>query len=271
MSQATTLVALLHGLPVDVNESHIVCDISAALTHLEQHACDGIVTALDLPDTRGFDAVLRLHSAAPTLPITVVATLEDEKFAKHALALGAQEYVVEGTFSAPELITAVTQARERKDLERRLSELSQLDRVTGLRNRALLRDRFDHLLQRARREKSVFTFAVLVVDDPEPVPDMLHIIGDELTKHTRGSDSIGRFAHNQFGLLLEGTSPEYVSIALTRLLTGLLNERLYQQVDGKAPRLQVGTASYPCEGEMVEDLIRHANHNLQALNAAIAP
>lgn len=48
---------------------------------------------LTMPDTRGFDGLLRLRTAFPRLPIVVVSGLEDGRIVREALSYGAAGFI----------------------------------------------------------------------------------------------------------------------------------------------------------------------------------
>ena len=62
---------------------------------------------LSLPDSSGLDSLRRAQAAAPQLPVIVMTGVADQAVALEAVALGAQDYLVKGTFDGA-LLAAYT-------------------------------------------------------------------------------------------------------------------------------------------------------------------
>ena len=105
-----------------------------------------------------------------------------------------------------------------------LSFQAMHDALTGLPNRALVIDRAEQMLARARRHGSPVAALYVDVDNFKHVNDTFgHAAGDELLKVVaarlsgvvRGSDTVGRLGGDEFVALLEGDSlyagPELVA------------------------------------------------------------
>jgi len=94
--------------------------LKPALEHL--HEIDVILLDLSLPDSQGLETVTQVQTAFPHLPIIVLTGLQDESFARQAVAQGAQDYLVKGQVSADLLLKSVSYAIERSQILRRLQE-----------------------------------------------------------------------------------------------------------------------------------------------------
>ena len=118
---------------------------------------------------------------------------------------------------------------EREDAEARLSHQALHDDLTGLPNRALLRDRLSHALERAQRQANCVDLVFLDVDDFKTINDGLgHHAGDaalveiaaRLSRCVRTTDTVSRagvptvarLAGDEFAILLEDCDrPELVA------------------------------------------------------------
>jgi diguanylate cyclase (GGDEF)-like protein/PAS domain S-box-containing protein len=68
--------------------------IQSALEHLLAARTDIILLDLGLPDAAGLDAVRRMRTARPRLPLVVLTGMDDEDIALAALQEGAQDYLI---------------------------------------------------------------------------------------------------------------------------------------------------------------------------------
>ena len=72
-----------------------------------------VLMALSLPDSQGTEAFVKVHEAAPHLPIIVLATRAEEKLAASLMPLGAQDYLLVPELTGPMLAKAIHNASER--------------------------------------------------------------------------------------------------------------------------------------------------------------
>ena len=124
-----------------------------------------------------------------------------------SLLLGALIYVL-GTSRS----RALAMVSERTD---ELQHQALHDSLTGLPNRALILDRIQQALARARRDHSAVALLFLDLDNFKDINDTLgHNIGDELligvgvrlSSALREGDTVGRLGGDEFVILAEGAS-----------------------------------------------------------------
>lgn len=85
---------------------------------------DVILLDLSLPDSRGMDTV-KEFMAIDTAPIVVLSGLDDKETAFESVKLGAQDYLVKGSFNADLLFRTIRYAMERHKLRRELDATRQ--------------------------------------------------------------------------------------------------------------------------------------------------
>ena len=102
--------------------THVV-RLQEAITSLEASAFDIALLDLSLPDAEGLQAVLRLHAAAPAVPIVVMSARDDEALALAGLQAGAQDYLVKGRVERDALTRTLRYAIARKWDEQRARAL----------------------------------------------------------------------------------------------------------------------------------------------------
>jgi signal transduction histidine kinase/CheY-like chemotaxis protein len=116
-----------------------------ALALLPTTHIDLVLLDLSLPDVSGIETVVRMHAAAPSIPIVVLTGLADEDTALDAVKRGAQDYLVKGQVDAALLTRAIRYAIERKRAEedsRRLlrEQAARLEAETAAARSRLLSD-----------------------------------------------------------------------------------------------------------------------------------
>jgi diguanylate cyclase (GGDEF)-like protein len=166
---------------------------------------------------------------------------------------------------------------ERKYDQVRLNYLAQFDPLTGLANRSLLWDRFDHAIVRARREGEIVTLMFVDLDDFKAVNDQFgHGTGDALLKNVaerlegavRESDTVARLGGDEFTVMLEGQHrPEFAGIVAQKLLDALA---VPYRIGGREIFMtaSIGIVVYPLDGDVVDDLVRDADTAMYAAKQA---
>lgn len=106
--------------------------LSSALENLASETFDIVVTDLGLPESKGMESFLKLHTPYPHVPVIVLTGLSDEKLAIQAVRSGAQDYLVKGTIDSALLLKAIRYSIERQrlltELENKLGEIRRLER-----------------------------------------------------------------------------------------------------------------------------------------------
>jgi glutamate dehydrogenase (NAD(P)+) len=87
--------------------------LGAGLARIAEGGIDVVLLDLLLPDSQELDTFVRVHSAAPDVPIVVVTSLDDTRIGARAVDAGAQDYLVKGRIDGPRLIRSMRYAIER--------------------------------------------------------------------------------------------------------------------------------------------------------------
>ena len=111
------LLSEVGGLQLSVSR---VERVSEALEQLAQSRFDAVLLDLSLPDARGLEAVHRVRSALPEIPIVVLSGLADEQTALQAVREGAQDYLIKGRVDGDGIARALRHGLERSRIQAEL-------------------------------------------------------------------------------------------------------------------------------------------------------
>ena len=92
------------------------------LAWLRRGQFDVLLLDLSLPDSTGRDTFLRAREAAPSLPIVVLTSVEDEAVGLEAVRHGVQDYLIKGQAYGRQTARAIHYAIERKRTEAALKQ-----------------------------------------------------------------------------------------------------------------------------------------------------
>jgi diguanylate cyclase (GGDEF)-like protein len=157
---------------------------------------------------------------------------------------------------------------ERAEREARFRHEALHDPLTGLANRALLRDRAEHALLRASRRGALpLAMIFLDLDNFKTVNDSLgHAAGDALLVEAshrllacvRASDTVARLGGDEFAIFIEeATDGESCALVTARILAAMERPFTLERRD-----LFVGASlgvAMAAQGESADDLLRNAD------------
>lgn len=157
---------------------------------------------------------------------------------------------------------------ERKQAESRIAYLATHDDLTGLPNRALVRDRIAQGITHARRAGRALAILVIDLDRFKAINDgyghpfgdaLLRAAGQRLEQATREGDTVARSGGDEFVLLLSDLQKSSDVYAVTQKI--LDSFALPLRVDGREVyvTVSVGASVYPQNGEDAQSLIANAD------------
>jgi diguanylate cyclase (GGDEF)-like protein len=158
-----------------------------------------------------------------------------------------------------------------------LSYQAMHDGLTDLPNRALLTDRAEQMLARARRTDSRVAALFIDVDGFKQVNDTYgHAAGDELLKAVasrlsgvlRGSDTVGRQGGDEFVALLEGDREAKPEVVAERMLELLRQPIVLAAAKGAAVRTTSSIGIALGQRSTADELLRDADLALYEAKAA---
>lgn len=176
--------------------------------------------------------------------------------------------------AAIELVQAIclqaAQALARIRLQEELAHLALHDQLTGLANRALLREHIDAALAASMRTNQPLAMMFIDLDRFKPINDRLgHPTGDEVLREVaerlrstvRDSDVIGRFGGDEFIVVCPETDDEEAA---------LISERVREEVGRPMEWLPEGFAVSASVGVVVHHTSEHPATTDELLEVADA-
>ncbi|WP_434712464.1 EAL domain-containing protein [Rhizobium sp. YTUHZ045] len=160
-------------------------------------------------------------------------------------------------------------AIERKRVDDRIHFMAHHDDLTGLPNRAFLKERLAGILDQARRNNRKVTVAYIDLDNFKDVNDGRgHAAGDEVLKEIatrmansiRPSDMVVRLGGDEFLVVLVHQSSHDAGI--TRRLRDL-QKAITRPMQGESGEIiitsSIGVAAFPVDGSTSEELLANAD------------
>ena len=157
---------------------------------------------------------------------------------------------------------------ERKAEQHLIDFLSYHDALTGLPNRALVRERFEQQRLAAVRDGQQMVLMCLDLDRFKNINDShgqavgdkaLQVVARFLTGCVREGDTVARQGGDEFQILLQDDALLGRTMALAQTILAGLREELSVGGDRLALTTSIGIAMCPADGETLDDLLRHAD------------
>lgn len=157
-------------------------------------------------------------------------------------------------------------AFERHEAKARINRLAYYDTLTGLPNRAMLRDQIEDAFRNARPNRKM-AFLFLDVDNFKDVNDTLgHSVGDELLveiatrlrEQLRPGDLVSRHGGDEFVMMLDDCDGDRAAMTADGILDALLKP---VHVSGLSLPVtaSIGISLYPADGTDSDTLLRNAD------------
>jgi diguanylate cyclase (GGDEF)-like protein len=241
--------------------------LTDARQELLEHAASCVLLDLSEHEDR-IAAVEQIRTAAPEVPIVVLAEHADEDEAVTVVKAGAQDYLIRSELSPALLRRAVMYAIERKRLEARLAHRALHDSLTGLPNRALFLDRLGVALDRSRRNNASIAVLFLDVDNFKQINDSLgHAAGDRvlsgladrLQSMLRPMDTVARFGGDEFTFLFEELTSEREVILIAERIGRAVRVPIHLEEADTAVTVSIGISIVTDPTMPAETVIREAD------------
>jgi DNA-binding NarL/FixJ family response regulator len=203
-----------------------IVSLAEAKELLRLEPFDLVLLDLSLPDSQGLDTFTRIHPHAICLPVVVLATPDDERFALQAMRSGAQDYFIKEKLEGEFLVQALRHAIERKRVETALRIRNQ--QLTLL---------IEQLKPKTRFSPSLDNLAAILIHELNNPLARVSVQLEELTEQfdpddPRGAallsihaevERMGRLVGNLLQASLQNAGQE--SVAITERLQDILSSR----------------------------------------------
>jgi diguanylate cyclase (GGDEF)-like protein len=220
--------------------------------------------------TRRFEGVNRLisYQVVEGFPLIAVVGQAESDIFWQARSTAHRYHLIALALTAIVIFAIGIGAAQRR-AETQIVHMARHDSVTGIANRAVLRERMEEALVLLRRRGDPFTIFMLDLDLFKTINDSLgHPIGDELLKMVanrlldcaRQTDTVARLGGDEFAILAaaEGDQREAAITTASRLLEAVAAP---YDLDGGHLEIatSIGIALAPDHGTDVDQLVRHAD------------
>ena len=162
--------------------------------------------------------------------------------------------------------------------QKALEHMATHDELTGLANRALLRDRLSHALTAAQRNQHKGALLLLDLDHFKMVNDNHgHPVGDQLLAEVgrrlatcvKSTDALARFGGDEFVILLERIgAPEDAAMVAERILAALTAQPFYLFGNEVRVRTSIGITVFPDDDVRLDELIKNVDLALYSAKQA---
>jgi diguanylate cyclase (GGDEF)-like protein len=164
-------------------------------------------------------------------------------------------------------------AREQRRSRDVAIELSTVDSLTGLYNRAYLFAAVDREIQRSARSRRGFCMLMMDLDELKPINDRFgHFHGDrvlrgvsEIIRHgVRRLDTAARYGGDEFMVLLPETDPNGAYVLAEKIRQGVSDLAIETPMDRIRTSLSIGIVTYPEDGRTADELLISADQAMYA-------
>lgn len=156
----------------------------------------------------------------------------------------------------------------REQAEDEILTLAQFDKLTGLVNRNLFKDRANQALTLANRQKSKVGFLYIDLDRFKPINDsygheagdsILQEVGKRLMASVRESDTVARVGGDEFVVILQNIQDMQQAASLAEKIISSLKHPFMVKGDTHSIGASIGISCFPDDGMDMDALLKKAD------------
>lgn len=166
------------------------------------------------------------------------------------------------------LLGTVQDITDIRTAEEKIYSMAYFDALTGLANRAYFHERLSVVVDEARALNRQFSLVYIDLDNFKTVNDSFgHECGDSYLKQfsahlqrmTRHTDMVARLGGDEFCIIVNDVEGETEPVNVAQRCLDFCQSTLEVGNHKLLPRLSVGIASYPADGQTPDELIKSAD------------
>ena len=257
-----------------------------------EHQPDLIISDIMMPELDGFELLAALRNETLTMhtPVILLTARTERQDFRQGMALGADDYIPK-PFERQDLLNAVRTQLDKAERHRQTTarlaaqaqRLLHYDKLTGLPNQNLLKERLQVAMASARSQNLRLAVILIGLDGFSRINDSLgRARGDELLSQAAQRlrhhleqtfivgvhDSLARPESDVFALLIsELADPEYVA-ERALILSELFSQPYMTPAGEQFVGASLGISLYPGDGDDAEALLTSAGTALRAAKSA---
>jgi diguanylate cyclase (GGDEF)-like protein/PAS domain S-box-containing protein len=222
-----------------------------------------------------------INHGIPEQTIGVLQDITEQKKAEQAIIRAKEtleQQVIERT---RELANTVKQLQEeieqREKIAAELDFLANHDALTGLPSLRLCKDRLDHSLAEARRNRQTSAVMFLDLDGFKAVNDdhghelgdlVLKVTADRIKAEIRETDTVARIGGDEFVIILSSLPETVIAQRIATNLVAQLATPIFIEEVKVEISASIGISLYPENGTTAEALIRSADQAMYRVKRA---
>jgi len=166
---------------------------------------------------------------------------------------------------------------KQKESEKIIHQLAYFDELTGLANRVHYQNRIQQSIKAASRSKQEFAFLFLDLDEFKYVNDSFgHNIGDQFLQAialriqgvVREEDFAARLGGDEFCIIANNITDEFQAVDIAERCLSEINQPLILGPHHLKPRVSIGIAIFPKDGDNEHDLMKAADTAMYSAKTA---
>jgi diguanylate cyclase (GGDEF)-like protein len=210
----------------------------------------------------------RYRELGCTLPVIALAPSTDSDVCQRAIECGANDFLAVNKLDSYVLERCLRYTCDKRETEKKLTNLNLYDPLTGIANRILFRQVIEQAMQRCEQEQQSLALLLINIDGFKNVnqsygseggDQLVMTMAQRLGRCVRKTDAIARIGGDEFTLLLDDCQQNEDIAQVAHKVIDLLSSPFMVAGHPLMVSCSIGIATYPAAGSSVDELLQHAN------------